>query len=179
MRLSAGARLVDLKGGLFSAVCAAFALGLSAHLLATSAWHHGSLRDFGVLLVSVALLIAGGRRQLRCTNVLLFAAVGAAVIALSWPMIEGGIPAFAADALQSLCWALPILLVFLCSVFVFAQESLSVIRALSAIAILIARDHNGKYVASEDPDVTAAPMLQRWFSRRGPPQLLLSQPIST
>jgi hypothetical protein len=110
---------------------------------------------------------------------LLFAGVGAALVATGWPLLEPGTHHFAALTLSSLLWLLPVALTFICSISLLAHESIALVRAVlerpsrrPAVSALGGAAH-----FKDEPAPSDSPPLCM-FSRRGPPAVLCI-PLST
>jgi len=158
---------------------AAVAAGLSAHLLAEPVWHRGSMNDIVLLVAAICCLKFSGLRSMPRTGFVVAAAVGAAVVAGLWPLLEPG-GRFGLENLLSLLWLIPVMLTFVCSIAIFARQSLSLVRAIAAITIsrTLTQPTPPSRISS-NRSRSPRTILSRQFSRRGPPVLTLAATFST
>jgi hypothetical protein len=107
-------------------------------------------------------------------------AAGAALFTVIWPLLERNHHDVGSEICMSLLWMVPVALTFICSLSIFAQESLHVVRAIAAIVRFRAHVHPpAQTLPKESPRTSAAEIIIAAISRRGPPASVLAQSPST
>jgi hypothetical protein len=179
VHLSTLARLAELEKSLLGILGAAVAAGLTAHLLSESVWHRGSLVDIALLIAAIGLLKWGGMRAMPRTGLVVAGVLGAAAIAMLWPLLEPG-GHVGAESVVSLLWLIPVMLTFVCSIAIVTKESLHLVRAI--VAVLVTRTRKcaeTRCPVVNDRRIAPGTILTRLFSRRGPPPLVLTASFNT